>query len=84
MTRPIVTAVLDALTGRQEELTQFCGSLAKLPADRFAGALLIALALREAFQPDRLLAFAKGLRVDVKRVRKEAVAAQRAVQDKAA
>lgn len=84
MTRPLVAAVLDALTGRQEELTQFCGSLAKLPTDRFAGALLIALALREAFQPDRLIAFAKGLRVDVKRIRKEAMAAQRAVQDEAA
>lgn len=83
-TRPIVTAVLDALTGREEELTQFCGSLAKLPSDRFAGALLIALALREAFQPDRLVAFAKGLRVDVKRVRREAIAAERAAQAEAA
>jgi len=45
---------------------------------------LIALALREAFQPDRLIAFAKGLRVDVKRVRKEAMAAGRATQDEAA
>jgi hypothetical protein len=84
LTRPIVTAVVDALTGRQEELTQCCGSLAKLPHDRFAGALLIALALREAFQPDRLIAFAKGLRVDVKRVRKEALAAERAAHDQAA
>lgn len=84
LTRSIVTAALEALTGRQDELTQYCGSLAKLPPERFAGALLIALALREAFSPDGLVAFAKALRVDVKRVRKEAVAAAHAAQDQAA
>ena len=40
-------------------------SIAKLPADRFAAALLMALALREQFSQDRLSSFAKGLRVNV-------------------
>jgi len=37
----------------------------KLPADRFAAALLVALSLREQFSQDRLSSFAKGLRVNV-------------------
>jgi hypothetical protein len=41
------------------------GPTAKLPADRFAAALLMALALREQFSQDRLSSFAKGLRVNV-------------------
>jgi hypothetical protein len=36
-----------------------------IPADRFAAALLMALALREQFSQDRLSSFAKGLRVNV-------------------
>ena len=48
---PLSTAVLE--------------TIAKLPADRFAAALLMALALREQFSQDRLSSFAKGLRVKV-------------------
>jgi hypothetical protein len=36
-----------------------------LLADRFAAAVLMALALRERFSQDRLSSFAKGLRVNV-------------------
>lgn len=73
LTRPIVVAAVEALTSQHEELARCCGSLAKLPQDRFSGALLIALALREAFHPDRLTVFAKGLQIDVKRVRRALV-----------
>jgi hypothetical protein len=65
ITRPLITAVLETLTMRDDDLTTWCGPTAKLPADRFATALLMALALREQFSQDRLSSFAKGLRVNV-------------------
>ena len=65
ITRSLITAVLETLTMRDEDLTTWCGPIAKLPADRFAAALLMALALREQFSQDRLSSFAKGLRVNV-------------------
>jgi hypothetical protein len=65
ITRPLITAVLETLTMRDDDLTTWCGPTAKLPADRFAAALLMALALREQFSQDRLSSFAKGLRVNV-------------------
>ena len=65
ITRPLITAVLETLTMRDDDLITWCGPTAKLPADRFAAALLMALALREQFSQDRLSSFAKGLRVNV-------------------
>jgi len=65
ITRSLITAVLETLTMRDDDLTTWCGPTAKLPADRFAAALLMALALREQFSQDRLSSFAKGLRVNV-------------------
>lgn len=65
ITRPLITAVLETITMRADELTTWCGPIAKLPADGFAAALLMALALREQFSQDRLSSFAKGLRVNV-------------------
>jgi hypothetical protein len=50
---------------RDEDLTTCCGPIAKLPAGRFAGAVLMALALREQFSQDRRSSFAKGVRVNV-------------------
>lgn len=84
VTRPIVVAALEALTSQHEELAQCCGSLAKLRQDRFAGAILIALALREAFHPDRLTAFAKGLKIDVKRVRRALASSKHTAASEAA
>jgi hypothetical protein len=65
ITRSLITAVLETLTMRDDDLTTWCGPTAKLPSDRFAAALLMALALREQFSQDRLSSFAKGLRVNV-------------------
>jgi len=65
ITRSLATAVLETLTMRDDDLATWCGPIAKLPADRFAAALLMALALREQFSQDRLSSFAKGLRVNV-------------------
>jgi hypothetical protein len=62
---PLSTAVLETIKMRDDDLTAWCGPIAKLPADRFAAALLIALDLREQFSQDRLSSFAKGLRVNV-------------------
>ena len=84
LTRPIIVAALEALTSQHEELAQCCGSLAKLPQDRFAGALLIALALRDAFHPDRLTAFAKGLQIDVKRLRRALASGKQTAPSEAA
>jgi hypothetical protein len=84
LTRPIIVAALEALTSQHEELAKCCGSLAKLPQDRFAGALLIALALREAFHPDRLTAFAKGLQIDVKRLRRALASGKQTAPSEAA
>jgi hypothetical protein len=70
ITRALVLAVLDTVTSRDEELVSWCGPLAKLPTDRFATALLIALALREQFSQERLVTFAKGLRVNVQTLTK--------------
>jgi hypothetical protein len=50
---------------RDDDLTAWCGPIAELPTDRFAAALLMALALREQFSQERLSSFAKGLRVNV-------------------
>jgi hypothetical protein len=47
------------------------GPLAKLTADRFPGALLVALALRAAWSKEQLIAFAKELRIDLKAVRRQ-------------
>jgi hypothetical protein len=57
--------VLDTITVRDDDITPWCGPITKLPADRFATALLMALALRAQFSQDRLSSFAKGLRVNV-------------------
>lgn len=84
LTRAIVVATLEAVTSQHEELARCCGALAKLPQDRFAGALLIALALREAFHSDRLIAFAKGLQIDVKRVRRALVSGKQTAPSEAA
>ena len=65
ITRPLITAVLETITMRDDDLTTWCGPIAKLPTDRFAAALLMALALREQFSQERLSSFAKGLRVNV-------------------
>jgi hypothetical protein len=63
------TVVLETITVGDDDLTTWCstwcGPIAKLPTDRFAAALLMALALREQFSQDRLSSFAKGLRVNV-------------------
>jgi hypothetical protein len=50
---------------RDDDLTTWCGPIAKLPADGFAAALLMAMALREQVSQERLISFAKGLRVKV-------------------
>jgi hypothetical protein len=63
ITRPLINAVLETITMTDDDLTTWCGPIAKLPADRFATALPMALALREHFWQDRLSSFAKGLRV---------------------
>jgi hypothetical protein len=34
MTRPLITAVLETITMRDEDLTRWCGPIVKLPADR--------------------------------------------------
>ena len=57
--------MLETITMRNDDLTAWCGPIAKLPTDRFAAALLMALALREQFSQERLSSFAKGLRVNV-------------------
>jgi hypothetical protein len=75
-TRPLITAVLDALTHRHDDLETWCGPIAKLTADRFPSALIIALALREQFSQERLMVFAKSLRVDVPALRKQLKAAR--------
>ena len=49
---------------RDDDLMTWCGPIAKLPADRFAPALLMALALREHFSQERLASFAKSLCVN--------------------
>jgi ParB/RepB/Spo0J family partition protein len=69
-TRALMITVLEALT-RQEPLETLYGPLAKLTADRFPGALLVALALRASWSEPQLLAFAKEVRVDVKAVRRQ-------------
>ncbi len=70
ITRSLVIAVAEAITGRQSELTTWCGTLASVDADRFAQVLVMASALHDAFSPDRLIARAKSLRIDVKGLRK--------------
>ena len=60
--------MLETITMR--DLTAWCGPIAKLPADRFAAAVLMALALPEQFSQKRLSSFAKGLRVNVPPLRK--------------
>jgi hypothetical protein len=65
-----MVTVLEALT-RQETLEALYGPLAKLTADRFPGALLVALALRASWSEAQLVAFAKELRVDVKALRRQ-------------
>jgi ParB/RepB/Spo0J family partition protein len=70
ITRPLVLVAAEAITGRQTELTTWCGTLASLDADRFAQVLIMALALNDAFSSDRLIARAKSLRSDVKALRK--------------
>jgi hypothetical protein len=70
-TRPLITAVLETLTHRTEDLETWCGPIGKLTPDRFPFALMIALALREQFSQERLIVFAKGLRVDVAALRKQ-------------
>jgi hypothetical protein len=65
ITRSLITAVLETITIRDDDVTRWCGPIAKLPTDRFATALLMALALREQFSQERLSSFAKGLRVNV-------------------
>jgi hypothetical protein len=68
------TAVLETITMRDDDLTAWCGPIAKLPADRFAAALLMALALREQFSQERLSSFAK-------RPSRERLGALQAAQD---
>jgi hypothetical protein len=70
-TRPLITAVLETLTHRNEDLETWCGPIGKLTPDRFPFASIIALALREQFSQERLIVFAMGLRVDVPTLRKE-------------
>ncbi len=70
VTRPLVLAVAETITGRHAELTTWCGKLANVEADRFAQVLVMALALNDAFSPERLTARAKSLRIDVKVLRK--------------
>ena len=70
VTKPLMIAVLDALTA-QEELETLCGPIAKVTVDGFPSALLVALALRQKFSQERLIAFAKELRVDVKALRRQ-------------
>jgi hypothetical protein len=65
ITRSLITAVLETITIRDDDFTTWCGPIAKLPTDRFATALLMALALRERFSQERLSSFAKGLRVNL-------------------
>jgi ParB/RepB/Spo0J family partition protein len=69
-TRPLMITIIEALT-RQEPFEALYGPLAKLTADRFPGALLVALALRASWSEAQLLAFAKEVRVDVKALRRE-------------
>ena len=38
ITRPLITAVLETITMRDDDLTTWCGPLAKLPTERFAEA----------------------------------------------
>jgi len=66
LTRPLMLQVLETITHHQEMET-LCGPLAKLTPDRFPAALLVALALRAAWSQEQLIAFAKELRVDLKR-----------------
>ncbi len=70
ITRPLVIAVAEAVTGRQSELATWCGNLASVDTDRFAQVLVMALALNDAFSSDRLIARATSLRIDVKALRK--------------
>lgn len=70
ITRPLVLAVAEAVTHRHAELSTWCGKLASVDGGHFAQVLVMALALNDAFSPDRLIARAKSLRVDVKALRK--------------
>jgi hypothetical protein len=70
ITRPLITAVLETITMRDDDLTTWCGPIAKQRTHRFAAALLMALALREQFSQEHLWSFANGLRVNVPALRK--------------
>jgi hypothetical protein len=53
ITRPLITAVLETITTGDDDVTTWCAPIAKLPAHRFAAALLMALALRKRFPQER-------------------------------
>jgi hypothetical protein len=69
-TRPLMITVLEELA-RQASIEALYGPITTLTADRFPGALLVALAVRASWSEAQLLAFAKELRVDVKALRRE-------------